>query len=124
MGTPKKDFNVVVDTGSDELWVTAFNCSECGDKAGNGFNPSDSSTYQSMDSVGLIKYGKGFVEGFNGRDVVSFQGLKISSNILFTDYEEEMDSQGIMGLGNKKRIPNIFDIAYQNHELVSPTFGF
>jgi hypothetical protein len=47
--------------------------------------------------------------------------------ILFADYQNEtenMKADGIMGLSNWKNESNVFDIAYENGQLVSPVFGF
>ena len=91
------------------------------------FNPSDSKTYESLSSDGRIKYAKGEVEGFYGRDLVSFQGITANSTVLFADYRKDISNpktNGLIGLANGKITPNIFDIAYHNNQLISSTFVF
>ena len=80
-----------------------------------------------MSSRGQIHYGKGDVYGFYGSDIVAFQNISVSSTILIVDSEKNMEgskSDGLLDLSNEKKVPNIFDIAYQNKQLASPIFAF
>nr|CAB3457388.1 unnamed protein product [Digitaria exilis] len=45
LGTPRKDFSVVFDTGSDLSWVQCKPCNDCYDQQDPLFDPSRSSTY-------------------------------------------------------------------------------
>ncbi|CAN6451458.1 unnamed protein product [Victoria cruziana] len=48
LGTPKQDFNVAFDTGSDLTWVQCEPCTSCYEQQGPKFNPSTSSTYRKV----------------------------------------------------------------------------
>ncbi|XP_057779299.1 aspartic proteinase 36-like isoform X2 [Salvia miltiorrhiza] len=53
LGTPPRDFNVQIDTGSDILWVACSSCTDCPQSSGLGiplnfFDPAASSTVSSM----------------------------------------------------------------------------
>ena len=37
---------------------------------------------------------------------------------------EGSKSDGLLGLSNEKQVPNIFDLAYQNNQLISSLFAF
>ncbi|CAN6204818.1 unnamed protein product [Urochloa humidicola] len=48
LGTPRKDFAVVFDTGSDLSWVQCEPCSDCYEQQDPLFDPSQSSTYAAV----------------------------------------------------------------------------
>ncbi|CAL5073703.1 unnamed protein product [Urochloa decumbens] len=48
LGTPRKDFAVVFDTGSDLSWVQCKPCGDCYEQQDPLFDPSQSSTYASV----------------------------------------------------------------------------
>ncbi|XP_042045983.1 aspartic proteinase 36-like isoform X1 [Salvia splendens] len=53
LGTPPRDFNVQIDTGSDILWVACSSCTDCPQNSGLGiplnfFDPGASSTVSSI----------------------------------------------------------------------------
>ena len=60
-------------------------------------------------------------------DFVSFQGLKIYTNLLLVDKQKDTESSqadGIMGLSNLKSVKNVMDIAFDQSKIVSPLFAF
>jgi hypothetical protein len=72
-------FNVVMDTGSHNLWVPAFNCSTGCPKNAAKFVPNNSISYRSLGRNGSIQYGKGYVSGFFGADVCTFQNVNVTT---------------------------------------------
>ncbi|MBN3277065.1 PEPA protein, partial [Polyodon spathula] len=64
IGTPPQSFNVLFDTGSANLWVPSVYCSSYAYSNHNKFNPSQSSTYQALNTALSITYGTGSMTGF------------------------------------------------------------
>jgi cathepsin D len=81
LGTPPVAFNVVLDTGSADLWLASSACTEgC-----NGFPTFDSSTSSSFSSTGSpfsVTYGSGKASGSLGTDVVQMAGFKVSKQVF------------------------------------------
>ncbi|KAG6374669.1 aspartic peptidase domain-containing protein [Boletus reticuloceps] len=78
IGTPLTSFNVILDTGSSDLWVVGSSCGS----ACNGlsmFNPSSSSTFKNLTSPFTIQYGSGAAAGSIGQDVVEMAGFSVSN---------------------------------------------
>ncbi|KAI9272493.1 aspartic peptidase domain-containing protein [Sporodiniella umbellata] len=112
IGTPAQKFVVTLDTGSADLWVPSNNCParEC---PFSRFNPSNSSSYKSLEAPFNIQYGIGSVNGTYVTDTVSLGGATInnqqlglatsSKDILFADESDgktsHVDANGILGLG-------------------------
>jgi cathepsin D len=58
IGTPPQQFNVILDTGSSDLWVASNQCLSC-QLQSPGFNPQSSSTFVSTNRPIDIQYGSG-----------------------------------------------------------------
>ena len=61
MGTPAQPVKIVFDTGSPELWISTID---------GVYKPRSSSTSNVTMTAGNITYGKGFVAGYRGTEVV------------------------------------------------------
>ena len=75
----------------------------------------------------ILNYGKGSCTGNYGTETVALDGLTIKSiEMLFvktdTDFENFI-ADGLMGLGNNRKVPNMFDVGYANGLLDSPMFA-
>lgn len=86
-----QSFNVVLDTGSSDLWLAGTSCPRC---------PSSTPTYQSAQSTSFqgtgqqggiplgsdvtIRYGSGAVGGVTVADTVSMGGFNVSSQVFRT----------------------------------------
>jgi cathepsin D len=61
-GTPRQDFLLQFDTGSDVMWIGSHTCGiNCNNR--HYFKPYLSSTYRSYNSTDTITYGAGSVRG-------------------------------------------------------------
>ena len=75
--------NVVLDTGSSDLWVADDSCTNC-DKSTPVFQSGKSSTVEfskSSSSRVQLTYGSGQVSGDLARDTVSMAGFGIQKQI-------------------------------------------
>ncbi|EPQ57127.1 acid protease [Gloeophyllum trabeum ATCC 11539] len=109
IGTPAQQFNVILDTGSADLWVASTSCQTCSSDTPE-FSTSRSSSFKaSTNSAGqaqslTIKYGSGEVAGTLGTDTVSMAGFQISNQgFVVVDQTSQSllsgTNAGIMGLG-------------------------
>ena len=100
-------FNVVLDTGSDKLWVPSSDCHSAVCKQHHRFDESKSDTFvRSHDSMRL-RYGTGQVAGRTGQDTVSLGDLKkleeypiaVSTEITEKPFSSLKPIDGIFGIG-------------------------
>ncbi|KAG8907667.1 hypothetical protein FRB99_002745 [Tulasnella sp. 403] len=81
IGNPAKSFNVILDTGSSDLWVASSSCfSGCGTVP--SFSASQSSSFRNLSSTFQIKYGSGGASGYLGSDRVQMAGFAVTSQVL------------------------------------------
>lgn len=130
IGTPPQDFNLILDTGSSDLWVATSSCTSC---AATEFTTSKSSTYQSSGSSLQINYGSGSVKGTPSQDTVSFGGFTITQQELLAASSLTsglLDSvlSGIMGLGfntiSALNATPFWQALYNANQLSQPLFSF
>ncbi|TFK44231.1 aspartic peptidase domain-containing protein [Crucibulum laeve] len=105
IGTPSQSFNVILDTGSSDLWVADSSCTRC-DPQTPLFDMSQSSSLKqsaSANSETTIRYGSGQVAGSIAQDTVSMGGFTVPSQTLLA--VDQLSSglldgsvSGIMGL--------------------------
>jgi cathepsin D len=74
-----QQFDVVLDTGSSDLWVTSSQCTACA-SGGPEFDSTKSTSFVASSNVQpvTIQYGSGSVEGVLGQDTVSMGGFTVA----------------------------------------------
>ncbi|KAH7926412.1 acid protease [Leucogyrophana mollusca] len=77
IGTPAVSYEVLLDTGSSDLWVAGSSCAACGSSP--SFNPVSSTSFQNLSTPFAIQYGSGEAEGYLGQDVVQMAGFSVSN---------------------------------------------
>ncbi|KAF9266563.1 aspartic peptidase A1 [Marasmius fiardii PR-910] len=110
MGTPPKDFSILMDSGSADLWVGSENCQEVqvqGQNAGNHnfLGAQSSSTFKDSQQPFQVTYGTGAVAGTIVQDNIVVAGLKLNAHTFGTAQQETQDFadnsvpfDGLMGL--------------------------
>jgi len=76
-----------------------------------------------------IKYGKGFVKGTEGSELVGFsQDLLLNCSLLLIDegkdLEEYIVTDGMMGLGSRESANDFIDLAYKAGHIQDKVFSF
>ena len=108
MGTPPQNFNILMDSGSADLWVGAEGCqSQQGGDCGNHqfLGPQSSSTFVASNDQFEVQYGSGAVAGTLVTDNVNIAGLQLNTHTfgvaLLESVQFSSDSvafDGLMGL--------------------------
>jgi hypothetical protein len=108
MGTPPRDFLLLMDSGSADLWVGAENCaSQGGGGCGNHIflGPQSSSSFVDTNSPFSVTYGTGSVSGDIVTDNIAIAGLQLSQHTFGVATTESVDFSsdgtpfdGLMGL--------------------------
>ncbi|KAG2037516.1 aspartic peptidase domain-containing protein [Suillus americanus] len=131
IGTPPQNFNLVLDTGSSDLWVATTSCTSCGSDIPE-FDPSKSSTYKATSSQLEIDYGSGSAQGIVAQDSVTFGSFEMSQEILgvtnITSGLIDDGLSGIMGLGfasiSALQTTPFWEALYNANDLAEPLFSF
>ncbi|RIB28563.1 aspartic peptidase domain-containing protein [Gigaspora rosea] len=98
-----QNFNVILDTGSSNLWVPSINCQSTACLNHTMFNPAKSKSFQDLNTSFSIQYGSGSASGTSGVDDVVVSGITIRNQVFgLTTFETNdfLGSQfdGIMGM--------------------------
>jgi len=103
IGTPPQSFNVILDTGSSDLWVADTDCGNC-DRQTPLFNSGQSSSFKQQGTDATpISYGSGNVAGFISTESVSMGTFSVQSQGFLAVESVSADLlsgsvSGIMGL--------------------------
>jgi hypothetical protein len=77
IGSKQKQFFVVMDTGSSDLWVPSANCDDEACQDHHTLGSADSSTLQVSNKTWQIQYGSGAAAGVIVTDSVSIANLTV-----------------------------------------------
>lgn len=102
IGKPAQQFDIVLDTGSSDLWVATKGCG-VGCSAMTQFDASASSSFVNLTTSFKISYGSGQAAGTLGQDVVTMGGYSVASQTFascdtITSGLISSSVSGIMGL--------------------------
>ncbi|RDX49668.1 acid protease [Lentinus brumalis] len=106
-GTPPISYNVILDTGSSDLWLAANDGLSASQSDGiPTFDANASSTFTDLNTPFSISYGSGAARGNLGQDSVQFAGFEVSDQVfgVVTQISNNLLTSpvsGLMGLGFK-----------------------
>jgi len=78
IGTPAQAYNVILDTGSADLWIASSGCS-VGCNGIATFNSTSSTSYKNLSTSFDITYGSGRAQGSLAQDTVQMAGFSVSN---------------------------------------------
>ncbi|EWM22434.1 lysosomal aspartic protease [Nannochloropsis gaditana] len=136
IGTPPREFTVIFDTGSSDLWIPSALCKVCGHR--NKYNSDASSSFEQDGRSFQITYIGGPVTGYLAEDTVLFAGYAVK-NQSFAQITNPLGLgasysgggyDGVFGLGfdelsvTKSTTPFHNLIEQQGEVLPQPIFAF
>ncbi|OBZ66794.1 Pepsin A [Grifola frondosa] len=104
VGTPAMSFNVILDTGSADLWLASSSASGSVPSGISTFDNSSSSTFKDLNTTFSISYGSGAASGTLGQDTVQMAGFQVDSQVFgvvdqITSNLLTSPVSGLLGLG-------------------------
>lgn len=136
IGHPPQYFNVVLDTGSANLWVPSAKCPwwELACDLHNKYDSSKSTTYVANGTQFQIQYGSGSMSGFLSQDNVMIGGLTAKGQVFAEALSEPALSflaaqfDGILGMGFQSiSVDNVVPVWYNliaQKQVTTPVFAF
>lgn len=139
LGSPPKEFQVIFDTGSSNLWVPKVGCTHCGNFIfqKHKYDHDKSSTYIADGADFEIMYGSGSVSGFFSKEDVTLADDLIVSKQRFAEIQDAGGLgmaytlgkfDGILGLGftsiSIDNTPTVFQNAIEQNIVDQPIFSF
>lgn len=84
IGTPPVAYNVIIDSGSADLFLVSSGCTSSACSGIQAFDSSASSSFTSTSQAFDITYGSGTASGTLGKDVVQMAGFQVNSQTFGT----------------------------------------
>ncbi|KDR78924.1 hypothetical protein GALMADRAFT_1280112 [Galerina marginata CBS 339.88] len=137
-GSPPRDFRLLIDSGSADLWVGAEGCrGNDGGGCGNHtlLGSRSSSTFNASKESWAVGYVSGSVSGYIVQDDVSIAGLRLKNHTFGVAQNESSDFtpdsvpfDGLLGLGkdtiSQQRVPTLLQSLYRAHLLPAPVASY
>ncbi|KAL8277192.1 hypothetical protein RQP46_010365 [Phenoliferia psychrophenolica] len=108
IGTPPKDYKLLLDSGSSDMWMPSENCATCG-ATHTTLGTTSSSTFKALTQTFAITFGTGQVSGTLAQDDVTIAGLKLPQHTFGVTTIESADFgaagvpfDGLMGLAKSQ----------------------
>lgn len=139
IGTPPRKFQLLVDSGSADLWVGAEGCqADDGGSCGNHsfLGPNSSSTYKDLNQTWSIQYGTGAVTGRIVQDSISMAGLNLPAKQFGVALNESSEFtsdfipfDGLLGLCkwnilSRQGVPTLVDDLYSAGLIPQPITSY
>jgi len=114
IGTPSQEFNLIIDTGSNDFWIYDINCKEC--KFNNSFNKNNSITFQKKEKNKQLNYFSGTINGNICSDILKIQDIKLNNFhfLLVNESYINIKTDGIIGFNRKKENESFIEQLYNN----------
>ncbi|KZT25525.1 acid protease [Neolentinus lepideus HHB14362 ss-1] len=110
IGTPAVSYDVILDTGSSDLWLASSTCTTCATISGDTstasspnsiplFDPASSSSFKNLTTAFSIQYASGQASGTLGQDTVQMAGFQVTSQTFgVCDQANDVLSSPLSGL--------------------------
>ncbi|WVN89444.1 uncharacterized protein L203_104667 [Cryptococcus depauperatus CBS 7841] len=100
VGTPVQSLNVVLDTGSSDLWVASDKCHTASCSTMSRYDSSSSSSSVDLTTAFSIQYGSGTASGTLLQDIVTLGGYSVASQTFAScdDVSSGLLSSGVSGI--------------------------
>jgi hypothetical protein len=133
-GTKPQKMDVILDTGSSQLWVNSEKCKSESCLVHHRFNPDKSSTFQALPVGMSVRFGSGKIYGTLSQDAVAIGPIRVTGQTVGM-IERAVGGvfmsgpfDGIMGLSFPKlsasKYSLFFDTVIQQEVLVENKFSF
>ena len=134
IGTPPKEFKVMFDTGSSNLWIPSVRCTSIACYLHERYDSKASSTYAADGTEFLMNFGSGSIKGVLSKDTISLAGAKLTE-VTFGETLQQTGLalafakfDGILGLGFPSiavaGVKSILDIMVDQKVITKPMFSF
>jgi hypothetical protein len=131
IGSNLQEMTVILDTGSNLLWVSSSNCPSCRSYT-NKFCENNSTTFMDMNMQKNITYAIGYVNGsFVQDDVYLYDQMGVKGfKFLLVNQEDYLNgtiADGVLGLGIDIEGDNRNSLVYSlylNKQISAPFFSF
>ncbi|KAH7335273.1 acid protease [Rhizoctonia solani] len=132
VGTPPVAFDVILDTGSSDLWLASSTC-YTGCQGVPTFNGANSSSFQNLTTAFSIRYGSGQAAGELGSDTMQMAGFQVTGQTFAL--ADQVSSgllsnpiSGLLGLGwssiaSSGAVP-FWETLAKNNQLTEPVMSF
>ncbi|PWN19978.1 acid protease [Microstroma glucosiphilum] len=133
VGTPAQTFDLVLDTGSSDMWIASSACTQTVCQQVTLYNAADSSTNVASQTPFSIQYGSGSVTGTLFADTMSLGGHTVYNATMaaVTDVESgaiNSPASGIIGMGFQQLATSgatpFWEVLAKSNVLSVPAFTF